>query len=777
MNRPFGSLIITTLCCAGSLCGQERAPAGSPKPSVKATGDYAADVAVVLDAQGQALEQARTALEAGESARDRSALQNAIKEMERAQAALQQARKSTDNLGAALAAEQSAYQALLKATPREYRLSRSRSRSQSASSSAGQPSQEELNQLEMTGEENRYETERQASATPTQQQREQTQTVDRLKQLARRQQDLNDRLRDLQTALKEAPTQKEREEIQRQLKRLRDEERQLLSDVDELRQNLERSPEAAKQADARQQLDQTRSDVQKAAQDLERQSVSEALASGSRAEQRLQNLRENLRQQTSSQFAEQMRQMRSQARELASRQTEIARGLDEMNNSAQKPLDDAAQRRTIAEQLTRQQSSLTNLLGQMRAVTEQAESTEPLLSKQLYDILRRADQAHTGNQLELGERRVDRGFLPQASQAERAARQSIDELRQSVEHAAESVLGSEAEALRYAQKELDDLARQLANEMSTGTNSGAASAAQGAHGEGGTNSLAAMGGRTSNQASNGRGGTNAMANSASAAGRNRGTNDPSGASRQAENARGNRGEASAQANPGADQPPGEETARRGSTSRPGQEVAQAGGQGDPTAGEPDSQRRSPNSERQAASKAGKDQGKGLGKAQGKSGQAQQPGSDQPGQNPGTAESGGAGSDRDQLRQFAQQLGGGRGGLGLNGPITGNSFVEWSDRLRDVEQAVDSQDVRNQLATVRERVGGYRRDFRQDGRTPPKEELQTKVLAPLTLARNWVGQELSRAQNDGSLVPLDRDPVQDKYADLVRQYYEKLGSAR
>jgi hypothetical protein len=102
-------------------------------------------------------------------------------------------------------------------------------------------------------------------------------------------------------------------------------------------------------------------------------------------------------------------------------------------------------------------------------------------------------------------------------------------------------------------------------------------------------------------------------------------------------------------------------------------------------------------------------------------------------------------------------------------------MDWSDRLRDVEQAVDSLDVRNQLATVRERVGVYRGYFRQNGRTVSNEELRNKVLAPLALARQWVADELSRAQNDRSLVPLDRDPVQDKYSDMVRKYYEKLGN--
>ena len=199
----------------------------SVSAQTNATSNYAADIGVVLDAQSQALTQARQALEHISNAREQVPLQAAIKEMERAHSALEAAVKSPEKLPAALAAEQSAYQALLKATPREYRMSNSRNRDGS-----GQPNQQELNQLDLPGQDNRYETERQATAAPTQQQREQAQAVDRLKQLARRQQDLNERLRDLQTALQEARNDQQREEIQRQLKRLRDEERQMLSDVD-----------------------------------------------------------------------------------------------------------------------------------------------------------------------------------------------------------------------------------------------------------------------------------------------------------------------------------------------------------------------------------------------------------------------------------------------------------------------------------------------------------------------------------------------------------------
>jgi hypothetical protein len=350
----------------------------------------------------------------------------------------------------------------------------------------------------------------------------------------------------------------------------------------------------------------------------------------------------------------------------------------------------------------------------MRAVTEQAESTEPLLSKQLYDILRRADQLHTDNQLEMGGRLVDRGFLPQASEAERSARQNIDEMRQSVDRAAESVLGSEEEALRYAQRELDDLAGQMAKEMSARTNATASAAEADSRGEGQTNSPATAGGHAAQRPGNGRADTNAIAGAASDVG------EENGQARSAQ---------SSSPNP-------QNTGREGETTQ--------------------------------------------GNNRGNASQAQRPGNPSAGQNTASGDDqapggGGDSAGRERLRQFAQQLGGGGGKLGENGPITGNNYMDWSDRMRDVEQTVDSQDVRNQLATVRERVGVYRRSYRQNGRLPSSEELQTKVLAPLALARDWVGQELSRAQNDRSLVPLDRDPVQEKYSDLLRKYYEKLGS--
>ena len=201
MKTRYILSLLAVLLCAQSALAQRP----STKPPAPA-GDYATDLATVDESQQDALEQARQMLEAAENPTARAALKTAITQMEAADKSLQAAKKNPADLPAAMTAEQAAYQALLKLVPHEYRVNRSKRGNKGGG--AGQAGQQQIEQLDLTSEENRYETERQAAATPTGQQREQVEAADRLKQLAQRQQDLNDRLRELQTALQQARTEK-----------------------------------------------------------------------------------------------------------------------------------------------------------------------------------------------------------------------------------------------------------------------------------------------------------------------------------------------------------------------------------------------------------------------------------------------------------------------------------------------------------------------------------------------------------------------------------------
>jgi hypothetical protein len=50
----------------------------------------------------------------------------------------------------------------------------------------------------------------------------------------------------------------------------------------------------------------------------------------------------------------------------------------------------------------------------------------------------------------------------------------------------------------------------------------------------------------------------------------------------------------------------------------------------------------------------------------------------------------------------------------------------------------------------------------------------EIVKPLLEVRDHLSDELARRESKDSLVPLDRDPVPNRYAESVRKYYEALG---
>ena len=96
-------------------------------------------------------------------------------------------------------------------------------------------------------------------------------------------------------------------------------------------------------------------------------------------------------------------------------------------------------------------------------------------------------------------------------------------------------------------------------------------------------------------------------------------------------------------------------------------------------------------------------------------------------------------------------------------------------LRDVEEMVDSSELRNQLQTVRERVRAERVEFKRTGLEPTKWDLvRIQVMKPLVEVRQRIEEELAKRDNREAMVPIDRDPVPGRFSELVRKYYENLG---
>jgi hypothetical protein len=729
----------------------------APKPARgnggAGTNSVASDPEVVRDAQAQALEQAETAMQRQRDQRANALWSDATKRMGEALDHLNQAGNSTNALEKALAAEQAAYQSLLKLQEHEFQVTRSR-RNQGAGGGRQQQMQRQLEQMDLTQSEDRYETLRQAQAPQAPQQREQLQIASRLQELARRQQDLNERLQELQTALQEARTEQEREEIRRRLKRLEEEEQQMLADMDEVQQRMERPENQSQMAQQRQQLEQTRNDVQRAAEAAGQGSASQALASGTRAQRQLQQLRDQMRQQTSSQFANDLREMRNQARDLSRRQEELAKQMEAQAQGAGAPksLSDSPERQAMLDRLAQQKQQTTNLIDKATQVSQQAEQTEPLLSEQLYDTIRKFSQDNSKGLSESQDQLLNQGLmtrslydklkestepdsakmfdltkellqqdlLPQAQGSGGRLRAGLDNLKRGVEHAADSVLGDDTQALRLAREELEKLADQLQQEMAqdqanaAGTNqaNGGAAGAQGSSTNGAPSSPGelAQAGSQNPQA----GSQNSQAQGSQSGSQN----SQSGESNQnnPSNSAGNRSSRNAQAN-------AQSGARGGSRLQPGALTENGGGS-----------RRL-----------------GIGAWAGGTG--------------GADLSGSLGANWDRfLDANANQA----------GPLTGDDFVPWSETLREVEQMVDQTDLRNQVATARERARLMRQQFRTDRKKPDWAVVKSQVYNPLVEVRDRIAEELARRESRENLAPLDRDPVPTRYSDLVRRYYEELG---
>jgi hypothetical protein len=106
-------------------------------------------------------------------------------------------------------------------------------------------------------------------------------------------------------------------------------------------------------------------------------------------------------------------------------------------------------------------------------------------------------------------------------------------------------------------------------------------------------------------------------------------------------------------------------------------------------------------------------------------------------------------------------------------LGGEDFGRWNERLRDVEELLETPDLRNAVATARERARLLSRELR-DRKKPDWAQVQLQIVQPLVEVRSRVAEELARRDSKDSLAPIDRDPVPNRFAESVRRYYEELG---
>ncbi|QDU50014.1 DUF4175 family protein [Gimesia panareensis] len=663
--------------------------------------------------------------------------------------------KTVTTLTTALAAEQASYQLLLKLRAREHEVSKNKNGGGSKGGGSNR-SQNQLQQLELTNKKQRYETENQASqSAAAQPDRETLQILNRLRELAERQKDLNEQLKELASKQRFAKTDEEREEIERQLKRLRDRQRELLRQADEVAQRMDQAkqPDSAK---SRRELEQTRQHLQQSAQSLKEGQVSRALNSGTRAQQKLNQLKNDFRKKSANQFADAMRSLNQQAEQLDKQQ----KALNQALNGEQKPEPGARRslrkkrgNQELAEQLQQQEERLKNLMEQMKQIVQESEKSEPLLSKHLYDAIRKTRPFRPEDALKDAASFLKEGDDSRARAAEAQASRGIETMKQGIQVAAESVLGNDLESLKRARQALKSLTSEMKQEEQLASNSTGQQAPRGSSGKPGE-----QGPQQADPKSNSK-----QAQGPGKPGQPQSGQPKQGQPQQGQSNQKQNGQNPSQSGKGQSKSgPSKSGPSQGGQSKQGQP-----GQGQPGGGKPGSSGQpSPQESPQVQ----------LTSAQAGQGQGSQSGS--PNSSPQRSS-----APRSLKGQRGQSQGGSGGSQGGGpgspnpGPLTGNQFREWSDRMRDVEEMVGDPELRSRVAQIRERAQSMRAEFKRHSKVPEGDLIHAQILEPLAELQAILSNEISKRGAQTSLAPIDRDPVPEKYSDLVRRYYEELGNGK
>lgn len=727
------------------------------------------DVAVVRESEAITLEQTKAEMEKAEDAEVKQALTEAWKGMREALDALQKAEEGQRAaLMQAQEHEQSALQWLYQASEREHLVAR---QDPKAKSSGGAPKEkdEQLMNLELKQEEQRYEQEKTAQAEQSAEQKESLEVLNKLKELARRQEALAKKMQELREQMAQAGSEAEKEELRDQLDRLQEEQEDLLRGLDDLNEKLAGSERAADMEETRKELEVVREQALESAEKLEESNLADAANAATRAERDLKALEEDFREKSARRFSEEMKGIKRDVQAVAEAQKKISEGLENQKTpegaergDTSNALDRMLSGSEAAKALVEQQDRVEKLMEQLKGVSELAEGAEPILSRKLYEAVRGAQTSGLEEHLEEARMQSRYGDRAAAQEAERKAATAVEKLAQQVESAAEAVLGSEAEGLRMARNELDRLIGEVdpsSPEATKGSLREEGEKAEVAEGKGEKEGKGE--GKQAGEVVEGKG----------------------------EKGEGGKGEAPGK---GEGEEAGKMAVGKGEGKGNGEgkkagEVAEGGKGSEGSEGYPTSPEASKGSLREG--EKGEEPGNGKGEKAGKMAEGQGEGKGQMSEGKGEGQGQGKGGrvaegkgQGGQGGQGGNAMSGGGGGWFFDeaaevpraGPFSGDGYREWAERLSLVEELVGDPELANEAARVADAARALKLEHGRNNEAPQAATLQTRITMPLLELRNRVNEALARKGAQDPTVPIDRDAVPPAFRDLVRRYYTELG---
>ncbi|MCH2208427.1 MAG: hypothetical protein MK132_21510 [Lentisphaerales bacterium] len=612
-------------------------------------------------------------------------------EMKNATVALQSSFTDQDEeqLSKALKAEQKALRQLLHLNSKMKNIKQQQSQSQSSRSNKSEEMKDRLN-LEKE-KKKRYETK--TSAKKEEERQQERDILNALKELAQRQMDLNDQIKKLQTELAKAEDAKEKEDLERQLKRLLEEQQELVRDAEKLQEKMTDENSREKMAQESEKMQQIKEQMQRTAQELKERRLQDSINSGKRAERNLANLKEDVKKKTASEFAEELRELKEQAKNLEEQIADIRK--ESENAQESKPsLTSKGQQRELADELKQSSKDMQQLLEDLKETTKNSEESQAAMSRELYNALRESHIKDTKGTLDDSERLMRQGFKQESQEKTAKAEKEIQQLSQAIDQAAEKVLGNEKEGLQQAKDEIEKLQGQLAGQIGE--------EGKRKQGKGNRNQEEGERSQESNSRSQEEG---------------KGSEQKSGNSQQKQQASNQQGKGQQAANQEAGKGQGERVQKSGN--RVQQEQQQAG-KGQQTANP------------QGQSDASPTQG------------------------------GGDNGGMEQVQNWDARKG------------KPKEFKEMIGDLRNIEDLLQNQELRQQVASIRDRMRQMEMDKKRFSKKPNVDQIRKKLFEPLSELQKEISEELAKMNDTKGKVRMDKDPIPEKYEEQVRSYFNRLG---
>jgi hypothetical protein len=370
----------------------------------------------------------------------------------------------------ALGPEQSALQAIMKAESesRNTMIQMARSRGGGGGRSLQNREREDLKELfemEMGRLENRYEMPQQAAGA--QQGSEKDDTLEKLRDLARRQERLNREQKDLsrrQDRMSAEQRKRRLEELRREQEELRKEAQKLSRQMSQ----LARRGGFRQWSDRQRQLEDAARRMQDAERNLRRQDTGGALTEGQRAFERLRGQEKEMRLDRQATVANLIDALNRKAQALQLQEQQILKKLQALNKEKDSgsPQAEPQTFREIKDVLAakeKMQQELADAEAMLKTIGRKGRTDQPDVADRAGETLRALKTEGVKERIEESRRLLEEGWLSLSMDTEKQIEQSVERVSKRLRNFGRPAAPSWDEQLRQAAADAGGLRRELEN--------------------------------------------------------------------------------------------------------------------------------------------------------------------------------------------------------------------------------------------------------------------------------------------------------------------------